>query len=500
MNDLFLCHTGVDKDWVRSLGERLEGERIGDRLIKVFFDEWDIDFGHNIIAQIDRGLKESRFVGLVLSPAMLRAPWPTAEWQSQVMDDPSGKTGRILPILLKKFDPENGAPLELPFVLKTLKRFDFTDEKKFEVELAQLLRRLTALPPQRGKTRGGLGSAIGSQPSGQEAPDSVEEALPSNLFPVLSVPDVLYSDVTNATTYADVWRTYKGSAPPFFLHEGRLYSFIHGSAADNPFRAVQAKTNPREDFTANWMATPSGSRQIIGLMNAGLREHCYRLSIRTPKAHRQHYYCPIFQDGSTRRFTWGKGRERTLATMAERPDKSKFGVHMCANMRFFQLGAKLSLLIEPAWMFTSDGVTALGGKEAGLFSTKWGGRERNAAVLRNVLMWGLLVAEGQPEIIINVGTPKVPARVVVRSVPLHTRINVGLAEDRIRLDRILSGEGAGERREAHADAGTSEADERDELLKVADLALLGVIDDDESVEDSHDTTEDEADAEEEPPV
>ena len=38
--DLFLSHTGTDKDWVRTLGERLEREGIEDRddsrLIKVF--------------------------------------------------------------------------------------------------------------------------------------------------------------------------------------------------------------------------------------------------------------------------------------------------------------------------------------------------------------------------------------------------------------------------------------------------------------------------------
>lgn len=79
MIDLFLCHSGADKDWVRSLGSRLEELRIGDRSIQVFFDEWDIDYGDNIISKIDAGLKQSRFVGLVLSPRMVQADWPTAE-------------------------------------------------------------------------------------------------------------------------------------------------------------------------------------------------------------------------------------------------------------------------------------------------------------------------------------------------------------------------------------------------------------------------------------
>jgi len=43
-HDVFLSYTGVDKEWVRALGERLEQEGIdeqkGSRRIKVFFDEW----------------------------------------------------------------------------------------------------------------------------------------------------------------------------------------------------------------------------------------------------------------------------------------------------------------------------------------------------------------------------------------------------------------------------------------------------------------------------
>lgn len=188
MKDLFLCHTGADKEWVRMLAERLEQERIGGRAVEVFFDEWDIDIGENIITRIDRGLKESRNIGLVLSPKMLAADWPNAEWQSQIMDDPSGKAGRIIPILRHKYDPDTGAPIELPFVLKSPRRLDFSIDKRFESEFARLVRKLADLPPTRGTSRGGLGAKISVVSLGQEAPDPVDEALPSNLFGVSNIP------------------------------------------------------------------------------------------------------------------------------------------------------------------------------------------------------------------------------------------------------------------------------------------------------------------------
>ena len=148
MKDIFLCHTGADKDWVRNFADRLEQEQIRGHAISVFFDEWDIDYGESIITAIHKGLKESRYVGLVLSPAMVKADWPTVEWQSQIMADPAGKGGKILTLLRHKFDPVTGEPIDMPFALSPLKRFDFTRSgPPFEHELQNLLRKLRDQPP-----------------------------------------------------------------------------------------------------------------------------------------------------------------------------------------------------------------------------------------------------------------------------------------------------------------------------------------------------------------
>ena len=493
MKDIFLCHTGADKDWVRILGSRLEESRINGRPIEVFFDEWDIDYGENIIAKIDKGLKQCRYVGLILSPRMVQAEWPTAEWQSQIMADPTGKRGKVLPILRHKFDPESGEPIDLPFVLAPLKRFDFTRDKDFGSELERLVRKLADLPPPRGPRRGGgLGSALFTPVTGQEAPDTVEEALPSNLFPVLRLPDTLYCDITPARKKTEVWTELRGkSVPPFALHEDRLISFLP-PGRDNPFASFLTGSDPRPEGVADWLGDPNRARLVVGLLNAGLREHCYHLGIFTSKKGRAQFFCPIFKDGDAREFRWGAlggsgGRSRSLAKMKTRPNGTQFGVHMSAAIRFILLGQRLFLLVEPGWLFTTDGVTPLEGKEVGRFSTLWGGRERNATVLRNVLMWGLLVAEGRREMALNLGTASSPLNVYLQSVPVHTKMTAGLAGDVIRLDRILGGEGAGEvgrdsrddREASGVDTATSSTGEGDlddsELDVVADLAVLAAL-------------------------
>lgn len=465
MKDIFLCHTGADKDWVRTLAERLERERIGGRTVEVWLDEWDVDYGESIIGKIDEGLRTSRFVGVVLSPAAARAGWPNAEWQSQIMADPVNKAGRIIPLLRHKFDPETGEPIDLPFVFRTLKWVDFTDDRRFDVALARLLTRLSGQRPTRG--RGGLGAALPTLAmAGRDAPDVVQESLPSNLLPVLSLPEALYGDVTTAHSKSDIWKQLTGArVPPFVLHAGRLYSFYRPTAADNPFKHFLVGTDGREERTADWLRDPDLARQLIGMLNAALREHCYHLRIRSPKDDRSHFYCPMF-DGKDRTFRWGEGyRVRTLSKLKTRVNGMPFGVHMSAYLRFIVIGGRIFLIVEPAWLFTTDGITPLEGSEVGKFSTKWNGPERNATVLRNVLMWGLLLGEGTARIRISVGS----GHLIIQSVPAHTQINVGLESDVVRLDRILGGAGAGE---TSWDEVTNGADELD---VVADLALSGAL-------------------------
>lgn len=449
MKDVFLSHTGADKEWVEALAERLEQETIDGRPLQVWFDKWDINYGENILSKIEEGLKTSRFVAVVLSPAFTRADWPTMEWQTQVHADPAGKGGRILPILLHKFDAETGDAVEIPLPLRILKWFDFSEERFFEREFAQLLARIRGERPPRGRV--GARHAATSVALGQETPDEVEEALVSNLLSVSRMPVWVYSELTPVRKQTEVWKTLSGSIPPFTLHGGRLYSFLAPDDPANPFTRFLTRTDPRKEPTTRWLGDEDKERLLIRLFNDAFREHSYKLRIRTPnkaarsrRSDRFQYFFPSF-DRQPRLFTWGtRGMpRRQLAKVLPQPDGSELGVHYAAQMRFIALGGDrdLYLMIEPGWIFTSDGVRPLEGSQVGILSTKWGGKELNATILRHVLMWGLVLAGGGVEIEVDCGggTP-----LVLGTVPAHTRMSVGIAGDQIRLDRILGGDGAGE--------------------------------------------------------
>jgi hypothetical protein len=463
MHDLFLCHTGADKDWVGALATQLEREEINGRRLTVFFDKWDIDYGEHILERIEEGLKSSRFVGIVLSPSATGAQWPRAEWQSQAFDDPLNRRGRLLPILRHLVDPTTKEAIEIPPLLKPLKRFDFTSDKRAKLEYPRLVARIRGERPSRGDTGR---KAPPTLHGGSEAPDMVRESVISNLLPVLRHPPWIYSDFTTALKRKDVWDVMKGRIPPFVLHGNRLYSFVNPAVPGSPFRAMLSGTDAKRERAVDWLGDPDKANLLTWMYNDALREHCYHLRIRTPKnasrREKHRYFCPVFDD-KPRMFAWRKGaRPRTLAKLVTQRDGSPLGVHHASRMRFITLNGEMYLLVDPGWLFTQDGLVPLTGPGVAVFSTMWGGKERNAAVLRNVLMWAILLAKGESSIMLNCGPD---AEVAVSPVPAHAETPLGINDDAISLEGLIGGVGAGE-------MDDQEVDELDAVAEARALSLL----------------------------
>jgi TIR domain len=98
-----LCHTGADKQWVERLAERIHAEPYESRFLGVVFDKWDFEKGGNIVIYIEREIDARRFVGVVVTRALLGAEWPTVERSIAVWSDPAGTRGRVIPLLAAAF-------------------------------------------------------------------------------------------------------------------------------------------------------------------------------------------------------------------------------------------------------------------------------------------------------------------------------------------------------------------------------------------------------------
>lgn len=94
MWDLFISHASEDKETiVRELVEELQ--KYG---INIWYDEFALEVGDSLSRSIDKGLKQSRYGLIILSPAFFKKGWNDYELRSLLTREISGQTKVILPI------------------------------------------------------------------------------------------------------------------------------------------------------------------------------------------------------------------------------------------------------------------------------------------------------------------------------------------------------------------------------------------------------------------
>jgi hypothetical protein len=93
-HDVFICHASEDKDLVvRPLAVELS--QLG---LLVWYDEFELRIGDSLRRNIDRGLAETRFGIVVLSPAFFKKEWPQRELDGLVSRETAEGSQIILPI------------------------------------------------------------------------------------------------------------------------------------------------------------------------------------------------------------------------------------------------------------------------------------------------------------------------------------------------------------------------------------------------------------------
>lgn len=82
-HDVFICHASEDKErFVRPLATTLKAWGV-----EVWYDEFSIGLGQSISEQIDKGIRDSKFGIVVISPAFLNRKWPKHELRGLVGRD-----------------------------------------------------------------------------------------------------------------------------------------------------------------------------------------------------------------------------------------------------------------------------------------------------------------------------------------------------------------------------------------------------------------------------
>lgn len=127
---IFLSHTGADKPFVRRLRNALREHGVP----RVWVDEAEIEIGDSLIAKIEEGMRETRYIGVVLSSKSIDAPWVKKELDIAINREISGGEVVVLPLLYER--------CKLPTFLEGKLYADFTSAEQYEDAVAKLLRRL----------------------------------------------------------------------------------------------------------------------------------------------------------------------------------------------------------------------------------------------------------------------------------------------------------------------------------------------------------------------
>lgn len=92
--DAFICHASEDKEsFVKLLAEALRREQV-----EVWYDEFSLKIGDSIRRSLDKGLRQSRFGIVVLSPAFFKKRWPQYELDGLAEREMRGSDKVILPV------------------------------------------------------------------------------------------------------------------------------------------------------------------------------------------------------------------------------------------------------------------------------------------------------------------------------------------------------------------------------------------------------------------
>jgi len=428
--DVFLSHNSADKAWVKDLAAQLESEPFDEsRNIKVFLDVWDIPAGANIVTKLNEGLAKAKFLAVVMSPEFFKSNWTALEWTHWVMGDPINTQGRILPILYRKASLDKKEAISFPAPFRASRYLNFTSKKAAVVFYAELLSRIRGKPTPRGERHQPTRFTVTATPIPPErySADDVNELLLSNLFPVLSYPKRIWSAATNFSKPEQVYDKVS-IGDGIVIHSGNLYTFADMSDSLCPLRSVvDTATINDGQKREEWLADQDKGRLYTWLINSYLRNHLKLVGLEQDDKER--YFFPPTADQTS---VFHIGREVTAKKRNEHLAQD-FWVHLAADIRFYRIWNRFFLKLTPCFFFTTDGKRPLDGKQQGKMAIRWGGKQRNANILRDVLFWSGFLKGKDPQITIPAGAEQL----VVQAIPAITRINKGIRGDHIRFSKLM---------------------------------------------------------------
>ena len=270
------------------------------------------------------------------------------------------------------------------------------------------------------------------------APAQIQEQLISNLFPVITSPDTIYSVSTRADSAKSVLERLKGemAIPTFTIKEHRILTFGDLTSESNPLLKTASSDDVAVHRVSNWRSDPARWKWVIELVNIALKEHCKRhLGLHYDKEKRRFVFIPngIYDNI----VSWNPGTRSASRTVAKRFDGPEglvnFWRQYSAKLSISTLAQDMYLKIEPGFAFTRDGFVSIDSKRITRLSTLWMKREYNARYLYHVRFWIAYLSRHGSKFSIPTGGE----RLEVSTEPISTGLSYGVAGDSLTIDQMF---------------------------------------------------------------
>ncbi len=115
--DFYISHDEEDREWADWIAWHLE--KMGG--YTCINPSWDFLAGSNIVHNVHEAVQQAKCTLAVLSPNYLKSSSTQAEWKAALYQDPTGKSGKLLPILVSECELQG---LLAPIVPVDLKQCD----------------------------------------------------------------------------------------------------------------------------------------------------------------------------------------------------------------------------------------------------------------------------------------------------------------------------------------------------------------------------------------
>src|SRR3984957_13190941 len=194
--DLFLFHHSADSSWTARLANCLRAVRLRNRNLRLSLADWNDGVGENVSLDVEKNMPKGGLLSIDVSRSMLQKDWCHAKKIINLLEKINTSGKRLVTIVKDN--------VTVPPALRLGEWFDFRNENHFEESTADLAFFLI-----QNTTLSGQDYSFGVS--------SAKERILCNLFPVVELPQFIYSAETRFKTESELTDACAEDGPSSFL-------------------------------------------------------------------------------------------------------------------------------------------------------------------------------------------------------------------------------------------------------------------------------------------